>query len=93
MNQETRTRIIAEETAKFTWRGITESNPFPPLPSEFGGQYLGEPVNIQRRGLQRSRPGALSQMVVRGVRLASTALGAISENQSKRSMRAIQRLP
>jgi TonB family protein len=23
------------------WGGITASNPFPPLPSEFGGQYLG----------------------------------------------------
>jgi TonB family protein len=23
------------------WGGITGSNPFPPLPSEFGGQYLG----------------------------------------------------
>jgi TonB family protein len=22
------------------WGGITASNPFPPLPSEFGGQYL-----------------------------------------------------
>lgn len=22
------------------WAGITLSNPFPPLPSEFGGQYL-----------------------------------------------------
>src|SRR5207245_1753712 len=23
------------------WGGITASNPFPPLPNEFGGQYLG----------------------------------------------------
>lgn len=23
------------------WAGITNSNPFPPLPSQFGGQYLG----------------------------------------------------
>ena len=23
------------------WGGITASNPFPPLPTEFGGQYLG----------------------------------------------------
>jgi len=23
------------------WAGITDSNPFPPLPTEFGGQYLG----------------------------------------------------
>jgi TonB family protein len=23
------------------WGGITASNPFPPLPGEFGGQYLG----------------------------------------------------
>jgi TonB family protein len=23
------------------WGGITDSNPFPPLPTEFGGQYLG----------------------------------------------------
>jgi TonB family protein len=23
------------------WEGITASNPFPPLPNEFGGQYLG----------------------------------------------------
>jgi outer membrane biosynthesis protein TonB len=22
------------------WGGITNSNPFPPLPSEFGGQFL-----------------------------------------------------
>ncbi len=22
------------------WGGITASNPFPPLPNEFGGQYL-----------------------------------------------------
>jgi outer membrane biosynthesis protein TonB len=23
------------------WGGITSSSPFPPLPGEFGGQYLG----------------------------------------------------
>jgi TonB family protein len=23
-----------------SWGGITASNPFPPLPNEFGGQYL-----------------------------------------------------
>jgi TonB family protein len=23
------------------WEGITASNPFPPLPTEFGGQFLG----------------------------------------------------
>jgi TonB family protein len=40
------------------WGGITASNPFPPLPSDFGGQY----VALRFRFSYNPAPGALSQV-------------------------------
>jgi TonB family protein len=39
------------------WGGITASNPFPPLPSEFGGHYLA----LRFRFYYNPTPGTLSQ--------------------------------